>query len=468
MPQCKAITQKNIQCKNVSEPRHSLCSGHQNRIKKGGATLASVGQKIINTNRQSGEIKSGSQKYKERITYLLSAFNEQLAIDCIVMNSLIYDGDRHVDLQTGATVLSLELSKINSDCINIPNSPYNTNTRFVTSLNSIGYSLITCLNEGETVCNVSFRDDTLVVCFRGSASLHDLGIDMDLLYVDLEYKNPTREDACKPITDLTTCNTMSVINKSLSNETEKLYHEKCKWKANRLSRGGKCYDPTQQEPGMFYGFNKVKDVENVNTANVENIKVHQGFLRGYNLVRSKLIAVLLTEAPKYKKIVFTGHSLGSGYASLAALDYSMVVNQLHENIPVSGMLENASSIADITNTLLTKNNISVYNFGQPKFSNKGFLDYYKKLVPVSWSFINKEDIVSIKYRPDARAVGTLVYIGENGPDAPILLTGDNSIINNILSRTAVGSHFTRRYVWSIINGYYDIMQYTECGTNWFR
>ena len=96
----------------------------------------------------------------------------------------------------------------------------------------------------------------------------------------------------------------------------------------------------------------------------KNIKVHYGFMEAYKSVRD----VVLAEAKKtkFKRIIFTGHSLGAALAMLAALD-------VQYNVP--------------------DREIVCYTFGAPKVGNAEFAKSYNKHVPHTFRVVNGDDFV---------------------------------------------------------------------------
>ncbi|KAJ2994975.1 hypothetical protein HDV02_001149 [Globomyces sp. JEL0801] len=97
---------------------------------------------------------------------------------------------------------------------------------------------------------------------------------------------------------------------------------------------------------------------NTSWKNVQNAKLHFGFLEAFNKIKSPLLAKALELAsdPQYKdyQINFTGHSLGGALALLAATDFYEANPQYADRI-------------------------SLFSYGQPRVGNKEFARYINKL-----------------------------------------------------------------------------------------
>lgn len=110
---------------------------------------------------------------------------------------------------------------------------------------------------------------------------------------------------------------------------------------------------------------------NPNNTNNE-VKVHNGFLKQFNGIKSQLDELLTNHIKinKIRRIIFTGHSLGGALATLAAYHYAS--SKLNDNILHSCI-----------------------TFGSPKVGNKSFSHDFDSLVDLTTSdrFENKDDVV---------------------------------------------------------------------------
>jgi triacylglycerol lipase len=124
--------------------------------------------------------------------------------------------------------------------------------------------------------------------------------------------------------------------------------------------------------------------------------VHTGFYLAYLIVRKQLITLVLNEVKNnnVKKVCITGHSLGGGIATIAALD-------------ISRLMKN-----DIE--------VEVYTYGAPRVGNPEFSDYYNEIVKNSFRIVNENDLATFVPPPKVelnlhyRHVNTLVFLDLNG------------------------------------------------------
>lgn len=110
------------------------------------------------------------------------------------------------------------------------------------------------------------------------------------------------------------------------------------------------------------------------------LKVHSGFLSGYDSMKRPLIALLdqLTYPSDDKgshpggkwRVIVTGHSLGGALATLCAFELSSRRGPNRAN-----------------------QEISMYTFGAPRAGNAIFASQFNSLVPDSWRITNNRDIV---------------------------------------------------------------------------
>lgn len=98
------------------------------------------------------------------------------------------------------------------------------------------------------------------------------------------------------------------------------------------------------------------------------VKVHNGFRRQFNGIESELTYMLDKNKYSFEKIVFCGHSLGGGLATLAAVYYS---NHFK-----------GQNIA-----------IHCHTFGSPRVGNAAFVKLYDKMHINSWRVFHYQDPV---------------------------------------------------------------------------
>ena len=111
-------------------------------------------------------------------------------------------------------------------------------------------------------------------------------------------------------------------------------------------------------------------------SNNRKVKVHQGFIGAYKSVREAVIQGAKDTAAR--KVVTTGHSLGAGLATLAALD-------IQYN---------------------TGKETACYTYGSPKVGNRAFAESYNRRVPKTYRIVNRFDVV-----PYLPPIG-YVHVGE--------------------------------------------------------
>lgn len=100
-------------------------------------------------------------------------------------------------------------------------------------------------------------------------------------------------------------------------------------------------------------------------------KVHIGFLKSFNKVKSKIEKFLLKDSMKgSNKIYVTGHSLGGGIATLAAFYLKVSFLQFLQ--------------------------ILIYTYGSPRVGNKVFVkNYVQKLNNYTFRHVNQNDVVCL-------------------------------------------------------------------------
>jgi predicted lipase len=110
---------------------------------------------------------------------------------------------------------------------------------------------------------------------------------------------------------------------------------------------------------------------NVDYTKYKGINVHQGFLKQYNSIKYSIIATVYGQMWKntstLKKIIFVGHSLGGGLATLAAAHLKALFKDLY---------------------------IECYTFGSPRVGNKKFMRFFNDMVDYSCRCVNGCDIIT--------------------------------------------------------------------------
>ena len=119
-----------------------------------------------------------------------------------------------------------------------------------------------------------------------------------------------------------------------------------------------------------------------------DIAVHAGFIEAYQSIRESIFKV--AKDTPHKKIICTGHSLGSALATLCALD--LACN-------------------------LSGKQISSYTYGSPKVGDPNFVKFYNQKVPHSYRFVNGPDIIpmvppDIPFLVDYDHIGKLYHVGD--------------------------------------------------------
>jgi predicted lipase len=102
--------------------------------------------------------------------------------------------------------------------------------------------------------------------------------------------------------------------------------------------------------------------------NYNNIKVHNGFLNQYLIVKNELFNNIdnIIKNNNIKHISLSGHSSGGAIANIASIDFC----KKYDNIK-----------------------INCVTFGSPKVGNQNFVTEYNKYVKNSYRIVNKNDII---------------------------------------------------------------------------
>ena len=99
-----------------------------------------------------------------------------------------------------------------------------------------------------------------------------------------------------------------------------------------------------------------------------NIKVHNGFIGQYRLIKSMLNGIVKQQKfCKICNVIITGHSLGAALATIAAID----IKYMFPNVPVVCVL-----------------------FGSPRVGNRAFAKSFNKYVKTCYNIINEEDAIT--------------------------------------------------------------------------
>ena len=117
-------------------------------------------------------------------------------------------------------------------------------------------------------------------------------------------------------------------------------------------RGTETTKEWLQDFGMGQKTKKIPQVQLTFGGN-QNLRCHQGFLHIYSIFRNKLLKTLKA-VNNIENIIITGHSLGSGLATLATIDISTKYNNIYTYVFASPRVGNPE---------LSKNNFK-YRTGQ--------------------------------------------------------------------------------------------------------
>ena len=100
----------------------------------------------------------------------------------------------------------------------------------------------------------------------------------------------------------------------------------------------------------------------------DNIKVHNGFLNQYLIIKNNLFNNIdnIIKNNNIDEISLSGHSSGGAIANIASIDFCKKYNDIR---------------------------IKCFTFGSPKVGNENFVDEYNKYVKDSYRIVNKNDII---------------------------------------------------------------------------
>ena len=114
-------------------------------------------------------------------------------------------------------------------------------------------------------------------------------------------------------------------------------------------------------------------------------KVHRGFYKGFDVVRSQVVELLIGAKADRKRLWITGHSLGAALAAIAGAE-------LFEQFPATGF----------------------YTYGQPKLGRDLLDRFYREKFPGQYiRFRNNDDIVT-RIPPHFKHVGDLFWFDRMG------------------------------------------------------
>lgn len=151
----------------------------------------------------------------------------------------------------------------------------------------------------------------------------------------------------------------------------------------------------------------IQQVYPYDESNNKKVKVHFGFIWAYKSVREAVLRGAKDTAAQ--KIATTGHSLGAGLATLAALD-------IQYN---------------------TGKEVACYTYGSPKVGNRAFADSYNRRVPKTYRIVNRFDVVPLIPPIGYVHVGELHHLGANSlEDALANKVADHLPVNYINSLSA--------------------------------
>jgi hypothetical protein len=120
-----------------------------------------------------------------------------------------------------------------------------------------------------------------------------------------------------------------------------------------------------------------------------NIKVHNGFLNQYLILKNKLFNNIdnIIKNNNISEISLSGHSSGGAIANIASIDFCKKYNDI---------------------------SIKCVTFGSPKVGNKNFVDEYNKYVKDSYRIVNKNDIIEYFPLPIIyKHIHKPIYLEEN-------------------------------------------------------
>jgi hypothetical protein len=154
---------------------------------------------------------------------------------------------------------------------------------------------------------------------------------------------------------------------------------------------------------------------NVDYKKCKNIQVHQGFLKQYNSIKYNIIATIYGQLWKnkdtIKRIVFVGHSLGGGLATLGAAHVKALLGK------------------EVT--------VECYTFGSPRVGNKKFRCFFDENIDISVRCVNGCDIITKIPKLNYYHVKGLCEIGNK----------EQNIFKKIFGN--IKDHFMTNYITSI-------------------
>ncbi len=181
---------------------------------------------------------------------------------------------------------------------------------------------------------------------------------------------------------------------------------------------------------------EIKDITtdlDADQVNAYGAKVHHGFHRAYQQVKSAVCTQLKKHNNKNKPIYITGHSLGGAMAVLAAMD--------------------------LTNRGF--NVQSIYTYGQPRVGNKAFCSLYQqRFKGCSFRLVNKDDKVPESPPKNLSIAGKKLMEYRHSPLSITIASGNrltldyrhsNNVLNELVELTKVASaHSSSGYVKSML------------------
>ncbi|GAB5353550.1 hypothetical protein AAMO2058_000045100 [Amorphochlora amoebiformis] len=173
------------------------------------------------------------------------------------------------------------------------------------------------------------NEKKVIICYRGTRTIEDIQVDLDAGF-------------CKPL--------------YLQHYTEYLHN---KYKDSNLRR----LDGTYSE---ILDYKRASEVFGI-LPNLEKMRLHTGFNRRYELVRSEVLDFLNKAVEEgAREVVFTGHSLGGACATLSAMDFLLTLS-------IRSSFTQDKSGDNIKTKLIS--------FGSPRCGNEAMADVMSTLLP---------------------------------------------------------------------------------------
>lgn len=314
---------------------------------------------------------------------------------------------------------------------------------------------------------------TMFVAFGGSSTVGDFLVDIDSFPLqELDFADGDTPDHCATIPDKQTCIETPLVHTVHAHEVDST--QKCKW-FQGIIRKSRCYDPTINKYSIFSGLytNPSEQLITDDAAlqfalqstgvmtdeEIENMRVQKSVLQSYNQCRTaimeKIIDFISTKEPH--NIVFTGHSLGGGYATMACVDLRLILygigNVFRETVSMA-------SIYEVARLLSLIKRIDLYTFGSIPLGNLPFSKFLNIIIPNNWKFVLGKDFgpniggpLLFQRLAMDNEVGLTVQV-ETDPKKTFLAEIEYALAGSILD------HLTPLYAKMLIAGKYSITENT--------